>query len=58
MAANTPIMNTSSSSIHAKYVFCRGPPSGMSCHAARMQIGTRIADMTIIVSAMPSTPSA
>jgi len=30
----------------------------MSSQAARMQMGTRIADITIIASAMPSTPRA
>ena len=59
MAAKTPTMNASRTSMSAKYFFSRPAPSSVtSFQAARRQTGVRIAAMTMSDRAMPSTPSA
>ena len=59
MAAKTPIIIVSSTSISAKYVFGdRFEPSSASCQEARITTGISTAVIPISTSAIPSTPSA
>ena len=60
VAAKTPIIIVSSTSISAKYVFGDRRSSGLSasCHEARITTGISTAVIPISTSAIPSTPTA
>ena len=58
MAAKTPIIIVSRTSISAKYVFTDRFALSASCHDARRTTGISTTVIPISTSAIPSTPTA